>query len=342
MRLPYLSPADGLLTIGSLSEYPSLLRERLMEATEKKAKILIIDDSPVARKLVELPLLQKGYSLIFAANGQEGIEVFMKHRPDVVITDWMMPDLTGQEICKRIRSLSQDSYTYLIVLTGNTCKDSLVEALELGADDYLTKPFHRGELLARVGVGSRIAALHRQIESKSKQLEELALTDSLTGLPNRRAIEDWAAAQLSSAARHGFPFWVVLADLDHFKQVNDSFGHDAGDAVLKKFSKILKSCTRRGDACGRLGGEEFLLVLTHTTKENALAVIERIRAEVAGTAVTFGESTVTVTASFGLAGFEGNERAATFNKLRALADAGLYAAKRAGRNRIEFTPVPAY
>ena len=220
----------------------------------------------------------------------------------------MLPDLSGQEVCQRIRSSSQDSYAYVIVLTAQTGKENLVKALALGADDYLTKPFHRGELLARVGVGARITGLHRQVEAKNKQLEELALTDALTGLPNRRAIEDWAASQLSNAARHGFPFWVALADLDHFKQVNDTFGHDAGDAVLKRFSKILKSSLRRGDLCGRLGGEEFLLVLTHTDKENALKVIDRIRLELSSTPVTFGGCTVGVTASFGLAGFEGSQR----------------------------------
>ena len=128
--------------------------------------------------------------------------------------------------------------------------------------------------------------------------------------------------------------------MDHFKQVNDTFGHDAGDAVLKRFSKILKSSLRRGDLCGRLGGEEFLLVLTHTDKENALKVIDRIRLELSSTPVTFGGCTVGVTASFGLAGFEGSQKASALGPLRKLADAALYSAKRAGRNRIEFTPAP--
>lgn len=312
-----------------------------MSPTGEKFKVLIIDDSPVSRKLVELPLLEKGYHLIFATDGRSGVQLFEQHQPDVVITDWMLPDVSGQEVCQRIRSSSRGSFTYIIVLTAQTCKKSLVEALGLGADDYLTKPFHRGELLARVGVGARITGLQRQAEVKNKQLEELALTDVLTGLPNRRAIEEWATSQLSNAARHGFPFWVALADLDHFKQVNDTFGHDAGDAVLKKFSKILTSSLRKGDLCGRLGGEEFLLVLTHTDKDNALKVVDRIRMELSSAPVTFGGCTVRVTASFGLAGFEGNQTASAFSQLRELADAALYSAKRAGRNRVELTPALA-
>jgi len=313
-----------------------------MSLAEKGFKVLIIDDSPVARKLVELPLVESGYTVLLASSGREGIELFEKHRPVVVITDWTMPDLTGKDICERIRSSSKNPYTYVVVVTAQTGKENLVEALALGADDYLTKPFHRGELVARVGAGARITGLQRQIEGKNKQLEELALTDALTGLPNRRAIEDWAGTQLSSAARHGFPFWVALADLDHFKQVNDTFGHDAGDAVLKRFAKILKSSLRRGDLCGRLGGEEFLLVLTHAKKEDALRVIERIRIELSSAPVTFAGCTVAVTASFGLAGFEGSQKASTFVRLREMADAALYSAKRDGRNRIEFMPAPAY
>jgi diguanylate cyclase (GGDEF)-like protein len=316
--------------------------EASMNTKERKLKVLIVDDSPVARKLVELPLSEKGYSLIFATSGRSAIELFEKHRPDVVITDWVMTDLSGPELCKYIRSNSRESYTYVIVLTGQTDKCSVVEALASGADDHLTKPFHRGELLARVDVGARIIGLQRQIETKSKQLEELALTDALTGLPNRRAIENWATTQLSSALRHNFPFWVVIADLDHFKQVNDTFGHEAGDTVLKAFSKILKRCSRREDLCGRLGGEEFLLVLTYASRENALTVIERIRTELSSTPFTFGGCTVSVTASFGLAGFARGEKASTFSKLQGLADAALYSAKRAGRNRVEIMPVPAY
>ena len=303
------------------------------EAAARDFKVLVADDSAVYRKLVEHTLSEKQYAVLFAKSGREAIDLFSEHRPSVVITDWMMPDLSGIELCEYIRNHpSQTSYTYLIILTGITEKDKLVKGLAAGADDYLTKPFHSDELLARVGVGHRIIELHRQLEAKSLLLEELALTDSLTGLPNRRAIEEWATRQLSGAARYGFSFLVVMAD--YFKNVNDTHGHDAGDTVLKKFAEILKRNTRRSDICGRIGGEEFLFILTHTTQENSTVVIERIRAELEATKFDFNGGSLTVTASFGLAGFDGTQ-APDFDRLVSQADAALYAAKHAGRNRIE-------
>jgi len=305
-----------------------------LQAGEQQIRVLVADDSAVSRKLVEHTLSEKRYSLVFAKSGCETVDLFAQHHPALVIVDWIMPDLTGIEICKHIRSKSQASYTYIILLTGKSEKESVVEGLAAGADDYLTKPFHPEELIARVGVGLRIMELQREIEVKNAMLEELALTDPLTSLPNRRAIENWAARQLSGAARHGFSFWVALADLDHFKTVNDTHGHDAGDAVLKAFSQILKTKSRRSDICGRIGGEEFLFVLTHATKEDAMRVIECVRRELEATKFNFGGNSLTVTASFGLAGFAGT-RAPDFNRLVAQADLALYSAKRLGRNRVE-------
>jgi two-component system cell cycle response regulator len=305
-----------------------------MQAAGQQIMVLVADDSAVSRKLVEHALSEKQYSLVFAKSGCETVELFAEHHPSLVIVDWMMPDLTGIEICQHIRSKSQASYTYIILLTGKSEKESVVEGLAAGADDYLTKPFHHEELIARVGVGLRIIELQREIEAKNLLLKELALTDALTSLPNRRAIEEWATRQLSGAARYGFSFWVALADLDHFKSVNDTHGHDAGDTVLKAFSEILKSNSRRSDICGRIGGEEFLLILTHATEENAMVVIDRVRAELEATRFNFDGNALTVTASFGIAGFQGTQ-AADFNRLVAQADAALYSAKRRGRNRLE-------
>ena len=305
-----------------------------MQAGEQQIRVLVADDSAVSRKLVEHTLSEKRYSLVFAKSGRETVDLFALHHPALVIVDWVMPDLTGIEICKHIRSKTQASYTYIILLTAKSAKESVVEGLAAGADDYLTKPFHPEELIARVGVGLRIMELQREIEVKNTLLQELALTDSLTSLPNRRAIEDWAARQLSGAARYGFSFWVALADLDHFKTVNDTHGHDAGDTVLKAFSQILKAKSRRSDICGRIGGEEFLFVLTHSTEEDAKRVMESVRAELEATKFNFNGNSLTVTASFGLAGFAGT-RAPDFNRLVAQADLALYSAKRLGRNRVE-------
>src|SRR5712692_5163222 len=305
-----------------------------LDATARDFKVLVADDSPIYRKLVEHTLSEKQYTVLFAKSGREAIDLFSEHQPSLVITDWMMPDLSGIELCEHIRNHPRQTYTSLITLPITTDKNNHVKALAAGANDYPTKPFHSDELLARVGVGRRIVELHRQLEAKNRLLEELALTDSLTGLPNRRAIEEWATRQLSGAARYGFSFLVVLADLDHFKAVNDTHGHDAGDTVLKKFADILKSNSRRSDICGRMGGEGFLFILTHTTQENAKVVIERIRAELEAAKFDFDGGSLTVTASLGLAGFEGTQ-APDFNRLVSQADAALYTAKRTGRNRIE-------
>jgi diguanylate cyclase (GGDEF)-like protein len=305
-----------------------------MQAGAQQLKVLVADDSAVSRKLVEHTLSEKTYSLVFAKSGRETIALFAEHHPALVIVDWIMPDLTGIEICKHIRSSTHASYTYIVLLTGKSEKESVVEGLAAGADDYLTKPFHPEELIARVGVGRRIIELQREIEIKNALLKELALTDALTNLPNRRAIEEWAARQLSGAARYGFSFWVALADLDHFKAVNDTYGHDAGDTVLKAFSQILKTKSRRSDICGRIGGEEFLFVLTHATEDDAKRVIDCIRTELEATKFNFGGNSLTVTASFGLAGFVGT-RTPDFNRLVAQADTALYSAKRQGRNRVE-------
>jgi two-component system chemotaxis response regulator CheY len=217
--------------------------------------------------------------------------------------------------------------------------ENVVKGLTAGADDYLTKPFHTEELLARVKVGLRLLDLHRQLEEKNRLLEHFALTDPLTGLPNRRAIEAWAAHELPAAVRHGFSFWVVLIDLDHFKHVNDAYGHEAGDIVLKAFGEILKSSTRSSDISGRTGGEEFVHVITHADQSHLPMIVERTRAKLKAQTFSFGGSEVKVTASFGVAGIQGGGRGLAFNELLKRADRALYRAKQNGRDRTEFEPL---
>jgi len=296
-------------------------------------QVLVVDDSPVYRKLIEHTLEDGGYAPLFAKTGSEALELYAQYAPAIVITDWMMPDFSGPELCQRIRSHAQRAYTYILVLTSITEKDNVVKGLAAGADDYLTKPFDPGELLARIGVGRRTIGLHREIEAKNKLLEEMAHTDSLTGLPNRRAIEEWAARQLRGAARHGFAMWVAHADLDNFKRINDSYGHDAGDRVLQKFGEVLRENTRASDISGRMGGDEFLLVMTHLDEKSTRLTVERLRKQFAALKFSFGADVVSVTASFGIAGFQGKEPP-DFGKLVRQADKALYTGKRAGRNQV--------
>src|ERR1700691_5558885 len=311
------------------------MRPETMNPSSRQFTVLAFDDSAVYRKLVDQSLSRERYSVLFAKDGREALDLFAEHQPAVVITDWDMPDIGGLELCRRIRRDFPGFHSHLILLTGNTDKAQVVEGLAAGADDYLTKPFHSGELVARVEVGCRIVELHREVQAKNRLLEEMALTDSLTGLPNRRAVDVWASRQLSAAARHGFPFWVVMSDLDFFKKVNDTFGHDAGDNVLRTFADILMTHTRQSDICARLGGEEFLLMMTHSDKEGTKTAVERIRKHFEDTKFTFGDSIFTATASLGITAFRA-AKSPHWNTLVACADSALYAAKHNGRNRIEF------
>jgi two-component system, cell cycle response regulator len=309
-----------------------------MTTTSGANTILVVDDSPVYHKLVEQVLAEKSYSLLFAENGEEALSLFSAHAPSLVITDWNMPDFSGLELCKRIRAQANWPYTYIIMLTSNAEKDGVVKGLAAGADDYLTKPFDPPELLARIGVGCRIINLNRQIDAKSRLLEEEARTDKLTGLPNRRAIEEWTARQVLGAARHGFPVWVVLADIDSFKNINDTYGHAAGDAVLQTFAELLKRNTRASDICGRLGGDEFILVITHVDAENIKLTIERFCSQFAALSFPFVGQSVSTSASFGVAGISSGTMP-EFGMLLKQADKALYEAKRGGRNRVS-TAIP--
>jgi two-component system, cell cycle response regulator len=307
--------------------------EKRMAANSASYEVLVVDDSPVQRKLVEQVLSSEPFRLQFARNGEEALKLFEERTPCIVITDWMMPDFSGLELCQRIRADKSKPYTYLILMTSNSEKENVVKGLEAGADDYLTKPFDPGEMLARIGVGRRIIDLNRELDAKSRKLEEAARTDPLTGLPNRRAIEEWAARQMRGAARHGFPLWVVLGDIDSFKTINDTFGHDAGDIVLKTFADLLKRNTRASDICGRLGGDEFLLVLTHVETEHLEGTINRFREQFAALSFPLQGQSVKVTASFGVAGYHSSDPQ-DYTGLVRKADQMLYEAKRAGRNLV--------
>ena len=304
-----------------------------MDAPRDSFKIVIADDSPLYRKLLQEMLAREQYSVLIAKDGREALALVAQHQPAVLITDWEMPDITGLELCARVRS-DHEFHTHAILLTSNTEKQQIVQGLAAGADDYLTKPFHEGELLARVAVGIRIAELHREIQTKNRLLEELALTDSLTGLPNRRALENWSARAMLGSQRHGFAFWVIMADIDHFKKINDTYGHEAGDFVLRRVGSIIKAHTRGADLCARLGGEEFVLAISHVQRAGVEIAVERLRARLESERFEWRRQVLNVTASFGVAGT--HDDSGDFQELLRQADTALYAAKNRGRNRVEF------
>jgi two-component system cell cycle response regulator len=301
-------------------------------------KVLVVDDSPVYRKLIEQILCGEGYQLLLAQDGKEALQLYRDESPSIVVTDWLMPDISGIELCREIRKDHSRPYVYTILMTAKSEKDNVVQGLKAGADDYLVKPFHHGEMLARIGVGRRITELNQELACKSKELEEAALTDHLTGLPNRRAIEDWASRQLQGAARHGFPFWLVLCDIDSFKEINDTFGHDAGDVILQSFANLLKKNVRRSDFCGRLGGDEFLLVITHVDAEGIEIVGNRFREALAALSFPLGGKSIKVSTSVGVAGCRGRGMH-DFRVLLRRADKMLYDAKHSGRNCVMVSPV---
>ena len=309
-----------------------------MTSSVPRYDVLVADDSPVYRQLISEILAGPQYALSFACDGQEALRKFQEKPPQILVTDWMMPNFSGLQLCRHIRADKSAPYTYIVLMTSNTEKEGVVKGLEAGADDYLVKPFDSNEMMARIGVGRRIVDLHRHLENKSAHLEEVARTDVLTGLPNRRAIEEWAEKQLKGSARHGFPLWVVLGDLDSFKEINDTFGHEAGDTVLRTFADTLRKLTRLSDMSGRLGGDEFLIVISHVTEDNIEITINRFREMFGALSFPFAGKSVSITATFGVAGSKTGDLK-DFDALIRKADEMLYEAKRAGRNCVRVAKI---
>ena len=310
----------------------------MSDAQTSKVPILLAEDDPVSRRMLQAFLLKWGYQVVSAADGLEALRILEgDDAPPLAVLDWMMPGMEGPEVCRRVRQITGRPYIYVLLLTAKTQKDDLLRGLESGADDYLTKPFDAQELRARLHVGQRILDLQRSLIETREELRFRATHDALTGIANRGVILEEAAREHSRRSREGGSFGIIMADLDHFKQVNDTCGHSGGDAVLKAASRRMTESVRKYDIVGRYGGEEFLIVVPASDTLGTLGLAERMRAEIASQPVPYDQGEVRITASFGVA-VCGDENPQDLATLLRLADEALYRAKKLGRNRVELAP----
>jgi diguanylate cyclase (GGDEF)-like protein len=299
-------------------------------------KILIAEDDLTFRRALETTLTKWGYEVVSTKNGTEAWEILQKKdTPRLAILDWVMPEMDGVQVCQKVRSRSEGPYLYILLLTVKGQKEHLVEAMKAGADDYIIKPPDPQELEVRLAAGRRIIEFQEQLILTQEELRVQATRDSLTDLWNRSAIHDILRRELARAEREGTSVGIAVGDLDHFKRVNDTCGHIAGDFVLREAAKKMVSSVRPYDAVGRYGGEEFLIVLPGCDEQGVLSVAERIRSRIGEKATTIPEGIVPLTVSLGAAVIDSVTQMDAESLIH-LADTALYKAKANGRNRVEF------
>lgn len=305
----------------------------MKEEKDLKKKILIAEDDPISRRLLEVFLNRWGYDVAVAASGTEALDLLEQvDAPRLAVLDWMMPGLEGVQVCRKIRERKDRPYVYILLLSARAQKEDLLLGLESGADDYLTKPFDAPELRARLHVGQRILQLQDGLMVAGAELLFRATHDSLTGISNRGVILDILRREHSRQVREGGSFGIVLLDVDHFKSVNDTYGHLCGDTVLQEVVRRVTSTVRAYDTVGRYGGEEFLIVAPSSGAEGILRLSERVRLAIEATPIKVDAGEISVTVSLGLA--VSSEAAPLDPKLMlSTADEALYRAKADGRNR---------
>jgi diguanylate cyclase (GGDEF)-like protein len=289
--------------------------------------VLVVEDHPDQRELLAIVLQREGYKVITAANGLEALEKLETENIQIALSDIMMPKMDGFELIKRIRSNSALKSIYLILITARIQEGDRVRGLDLGADDYITKPFSFSELLARVRVGSRV--VHYQ-----KHLEYQTQVDSLTGLFNRRAFEKKIHEEFERSKRYHNPLSVLILDIDNFKTINDTYGHHGGDAALVKISETFREKTRQTDFPSRYGGEEFVLVLPETDQDSALQVASKIHEAIRSCAFGTTARPYTLTVSIGVSSTSARFYT-DWHEMVDDADQALYLAKNTGKDRIE-------
>ena len=299
-------------------------------------RILIADDDAVTRRLLEVMLQRCGYEPLLCADGAAAWMLMQSSgAPALALIDWVMPEIDGLELCRRIRGLAGRPYVYIVILSSRTDQDDVIEGLEAGADDYLSKPVNEAELRARLIAGRRVLELQAALLASREQLHELAMRDALTELFTRRAIIELCEADLRRAARDGHSSAVIMADLDKFKQVNDTFGHAAGDAVLRETATRLRTSVRSSDYVGRYGGEEFLFVLPDCRQADVVQLAERILLSMRRSPVVVSGTGLPVTISLGISISTVSNRLSAA-ELIDQADAAMYVVKRRGGDGVAF------
>jgi len=299
--------------------------------------ILLAEDNPVSSKLIENILKKAGYDVTTATNGRQALEQFNEKFFPIVLTDWMMPEMDGLDLCKAIRTSGSEGYVYIILLTARDSKDDIVAGLKAGADDYLSKPISHPELIARLNSGIRILELERSLKKANEEIRILSVTDPLTRCFNRGYMNEHLLKEITRSKRYNHPLSVVLCDIDHFKQVNDTYGHQIGDQVLIAFAQVIRETIREKiDWTVRYGGEEFLVVLPETEFNRGCLTAERLRQAVSQMEIEEHNKTIKVTASFGATGFDTDtdDEKISPDAIINRADEHLYKAKREGRNRV--------
>lgn len=303
-------------------------------AAEHLGRILVVDDNSDNVEIIGTRLRFRGYDILEASDGEQALTLVHREPPDLILLDVMLPDINGYEISRRIKGDPKLPFIPIILVTALGETQDKVAGLDAGADDYLTKPINFPELEARVRSMLRIKRLQDELEEKNRELERLSISDGLTGLFNHRHIHGLLHEEFERADRTGEKLTVAMFDLDRFKSVNDTHGHQAGDRVLEQLAEILRSSAREIDRLGRYGGEEFMAVLPETDTEDGLVFVERVRREVARTPFQIGrDEPLHMTISAGTATYP-NETIHDPETLVRCADEALYAAKAAGRNRV--------
>ena len=310
------------------------------------AKVLVVDDLPDNVTLLASDIADAGYEVLTATSGRQALEIIHEHGPEIIVTDWMMPEMSGLELCQAIRASEGIGVAYIIVLTAHSDEEQLIKAFEAGADDFLSKPYREPELAARVNAAVRIATLEANLAKERRavfkanaelavlndRLHALATTDELTGLHNRREAMSALEEHWANATRNKTPLSCIIFDIDHFKRFNDNYGHDVGDIVLRKTAATLTKARRKGERVYRIGGEEFLLILPHADLKQATQGAERLRIAVAENVITHKDLQLPVTISLGVAQ-RGAETTSPADLLKN-ADEALYQAKQSGRDRV--------